>query len=155
MGVQYFGLIKDETQPHSFLVSSDINRGYRFFVNLAAFDAKKGPLVWAVVAIESLRCSFAKNNPSKEHLDILKGLFKVKRTDGRWLAQIVFHDICDHCLSILRQRKSTKEDHEDALCLLKTIVALISSCELVIKHTGHYEKLCKRGLDWERTTAEV
>ena len=55
MGVQYFGLIKDETQPHSFLVSSDINRGYQFFVNLAAFDAKKGPLVWAVVAIESLR----------------------------------------------------------------------------------------------------
>ena len=153
--VDYFRLEKDGIQTNSFVVSGDKDKGREFFVNLAAFDATKGPLLWAVVALESLGRSFAAQNPKKGYIRILKGLFKIKRRDGRWLAQIVFHDLCDQCLSILQHKSSKKEDQEVSLSLLKALVSLISSCALIIKHKKHSEKILERGIDWEHTTAKV
>lgn len=153
--VDYFRLEKDGTRTNSFVVSNEKDKGREFFVNLAAFDANSVPLTWAVVALESLSRSFAVHNPRKGYIRILKGLFKTKRRDGRWLAQIVFHDMCDQCLSILQQKDSKKEDQEVALSLLKALVCLISSCALIIKHKKHFDKILERGIDWDHTTAEV
>ena len=136
-------------------MSNDKHKGREFFVKLAAFDAKTGPLSWAIVALKSLRQSFAVHNSRKGYIRILKGLFKTKRSDGRWLAQIIFHDMGDRCLNILQQTNSKKEEREDAVCLLKDLVSLIVSCKVIIKHKKHFEKILERGIDWEHTIAEV
>lgn len=96
-------------------------------------------------------------NPSKEYIDILKGLFTVRKNNSTRLARVVFHDFPDHCLDILRLRGVDRTPAEcvTAKLLLVSIVRLIINCNRIIKHRGHYHKLLDRGIDWERGISEV
>jgi len=157
MGVSHFNLVLDQTQNNGYHISANKDQANEFFIKLADFELETMPLEWAFLAVASLNHSFSMNNPSKEYVDCLKGLFKVKRKDGRWLAQIIFHDFRNHCLNILRQLDSAQGEREGttAMGLLKSIMSLIPSCCLIIKHKGHYEKILERGINWELATSEV
>lgn len=156
-GISHFNLVVDQMQDNGYYISANKEQANEFFVKLADFELGSTPLEWAFLAVASLNHSFSIDNPSKEYVDNLRGLFKVKRKDGRWLAQIVFHDFRNYCLGILRKPDPAKGECEGttAMHLLKAIVSLIPSCCLIIKHKGHYEKILERGINWEQTTTEV